>query len=121
VALTDAADKGAYPDLSPGGQLVTFGRKGVVAATAWDDNGTTEPLVEIAVSGFDRPGAGGALLALATGAIDVGAQGVLVGSFLTQDLKLIADVPTGRYQVLVSADALVPMTARRVTFHLWPA
>lgn len=122
VSLLDADAKTAYPDITPGGQFAAFGRRGVVVATAWNDNGNSEPLVEIAVAGFDAPVAGATtLIPIASGEIEIGAAGVLVGNVITSDMKLIRDVAPGRYAVLVSADALVPMTARRVHFHLWPA
>lgn len=121
VSLVDAADLKSYPNLAPGGQLAAFGRNGVVAATAWDEGGKTPPEVEVSVSGYDEPNAAAlALVPLASGEIMIGDRGALVGNVLTSDLRLIP-VPQGRYRVLVSADALVPMTARRINFHLWPA
>lgn len=114
------ASKGqALPDDLFGGTLVTFYDCGVIAATAWDDNATVEPHVEITVSGFGSPllGSFPDLLPAAAGNLIIGPEGLEAGNSITGDTTLIA-VPAGRYRALVLLDTLTPMTARRLHVHL---
>lgn len=114
------ASKGQpFPDDLFGGTLVTFHDCGLIAATAWDDNATSDPHVEIIVSGFEPPlpGLFPGLLPAAAGNLTVGPEGLEAGNVITGDIALIG-VPLGRYRVLVLLDTLTPMTARRLHVHL---
>ncbi len=101
-----------------GGTLVAFAPGHINVATAWDENGTVPPHVEISVSGYERlPAAGIAgLLPLAAGYIEVGAEGLEVGNYISGDVAHVA-VPNGTYAVTVFADKLEAPTARKVQFH----
>ncbi len=120
ISMTDVASPNAYPEIFPGEQLVVFGRNGIVVATAWDDNGQSEPLVEIMVTGLGPPELQfEELIPIATGEIEIGDQGVEVGNVIACDLQTIM-VPAGRWRVLILADTLKAFHARIVRFHIWP-
>ncbi len=120
ISMIDAASPNAYPEIFPGEQLVVFGRNGIVVATAWDDNGQSEPLVEIIVTGFGMPESTfEGLIPIASGEIEIGDKGVEVGNVIACDLQTIM-VPAGRWRVLVLADTLKAFHARTVRFHVWP-
>ena len=101
-----------------GGTLVAFAPGHINVTTAWDENGTVPPNVEIIVSGYETLTSGGiaGLYPLAAGYLDVGPTGIEVGNYITTDTASVA-VPSGRYAVAVFADRLEPMTARKVQFH----
>ena len=101
-----------------GGTLVAFAPGHINVATAWDENGAVPPHVEIIVSGYEALPAAGidGVIALAAGFLDVGADGVEVGNYISGDIAGVA-IPKGHYAVTVFADKLEPMTARRVQFH----
>lgn len=112
----DAAD--AYPDYGHGGSLATFGPRAVAVSTDWDENGTVEALVEIAVTGFGEPGeAFDPLRPVADGPLRVGARGLQTGNVVSGDMAA-TPVPAGDDIVTGFTDALAPVTARRVRFHL---
>jgi HEAT repeats len=120
IALLDAASPNAYPEIFPGGELVIFGRNGIVVSTAWDDNGQSEPLAEVIVTGLGRPELEFEdLIPIATGEIEIGDKGIEVGNLISCDLQTIM-VPAGRWRVLVLTDTLQVFHARTVRFHIWP-
>jgi hypothetical protein len=120
IAMLDAANPNAYPEIFPGGELVIFGRNGIVVSTVWDDNGQSEPLVEVIVTGLSRPEMQFEdLIPIATGEIEIGDKGVEVGNVISCDLQTIM-VPAGRWRVLVLADTLKAFHTRIVRFHIWP-
>lgn len=101
-----------------GGTLVPFAPDQINVATAWDENGTVPPSVDISMSGFEPlPAAGIAgRIPVAAGFLDVGPHGVEVGNFIMSDVSEVA-LPQGRYAVTVFLDTRVPMAARKVHFH----
>jgi hypothetical protein len=120
IAMLDVDNPNAYPEIFPGEQLVVFGRNGIVVTTAWDDNGQSDPLVEVIVTGIGMPEAQfEGLIPIATGEIEIGDQGAEVGNVISCDLETIM-VPAGRWRVLVLADTLKAFHARIVRFHIWP-
>jgi hypothetical protein len=102
--------------------LVNFASQEINVTTAWDENGTVPPEVEIEVSGFDMPPLEGfaPLFPVATSTFEVGNSGIEVGNWISNDVAKVA-VPKGLYKVLVSLDVLEPAKARRVHFHFWKA
>jgi hypothetical protein len=102
-----------------GGTLAAFAPGHINVATAWDENGTVPPHVDISISGYEPlPAVGIAeLIPVAAGFLDVGPDGVEVGNFITSDVSAVA-LPKGRYAVTVFLETLEPMAARRVHFHL---
>jgi hypothetical protein len=118
VILMDRDQSDTYPDYGHGGSLATFGPQGVAVSTAWDENATVEPDVEITVTGYSAPSDGADLLRpIADGQIAVGKGGVLVGNVITGDLETLP-LAEGRYVVTVFADVHEPFTARKVRFHM---
>jgi hypothetical protein len=101
-----------------GGTLVRFSPGQINVATAWDENGTVPPLVEIIMSGFDPLTAAGieGLIPIASGPFEAGPDGVEVGNFIMSDVNAVA-LAKGRYTVTVFLDKVEPMTARKVHFH----
>ena len=118
VFLMDREASEGYPDYGHGSSLATFSPHAVAVSTAWDDNGTVEPNVEIIVSGYDAPSErSDGLKPVADGQISVARGGIQVGNVVTNDLNTVA-IPEGRYVVTVFTDTLAPFTARCVRFHL---
>lgn len=118
VFLMDREVADGYPDYGHGGSLATFAPRAVAVSTAWDENGTVEPNVEITVTGFGEPNESfDQLRPVADGRLAVGKNGVLAGNAVSADVAMI-EVPAGDYVVTVFTDALAPFTARRVRFHL---
>lgn len=118
VFLTDRDSADADPDYGHGGSLATFGPHGIIVSTAWDDNATVEPDVEISVTGFGVPAeTADQLKPVADGQVSIGRGGVRVGNVITNDLVTLA-LAEGRYVVTVFTDTLAPFTARKVRFHL---
>ncbi len=105
-------------EMEVGGTLVSIGPGHIKVATAWDNDGK-EPQVEIVITGFDQLPAAGieGLIPIASCPLDVGADGLEVGNYITGDVSLVA-IPAGRYGVTVFVDKLEPMTARKVHFHI---
>ena len=102
--------------------LVNFASQEINVTTAWDENGTLAPDVEIEITGFDMPPLDGfsPLFPVAASTFEVGGNGIEVGNWISSDIAKVA-VPKGSYKVLVSLDALEPTKARRVHFHFWKA
>ncbi len=118
VFLMDRDVSDGHPDYGHGSSLATFSPHAVAVSTAWDDNGTVEPHVEIIVTGFGAPAEpADGLKPVADGQIGVARGGIQVGNAIANDLHAIP-VPEGRYVVTVYTDTLAPFTARRVRFHL---
>ena len=108
-------------EFAVGGTLVNFSENEINVATAWDDNGSVSPEVEIVVTGMNVPPGDGfpPLSAVASGPFNVGRGGIEAGNWISGDVATVA-IAEGRYWVLVLLDTLEPMTARRVQFHFWP-
>ena len=118
VVLLDCARLGEYPESTNGEAFVTFGAAGVAVSTAWDDNCTVQPLVEIAVSGFGpRAATPDGMHVIAEAPFFVGEKGIAVGNWVADDVEKIAVAP-GRYTLIVLADTWEPFKARCVAFHL---
>ena len=118
VFLMDREASDNYPDYGHGSSLATFSPHAVAVSTAWDDNGTTEPHVEVIVTGFDAPSEQSEdLKPVADGQISVARGGIQVGNVIANDVDAVS-IPEGRYVVTVFTDTLAPFTARRVRFHL---
>ena len=101
-----------------GGTLVSFAPGHINVATAWDENGSVPPHVEIIISGYEMLSAAGleGVIPVAAGILDVGKDGVEVGNYISNDLASVA-IPEGQYMVTVFIDKLEPMTARLVHFY----
>jgi hypothetical protein len=115
----DLIAKGALmSEFDVGGTLVRFFPGRINVATAWDENGTVPPHVEISMSGFEPLPAAGieGLIPIASGPFETGADGAEVGNFITSDVNAVA-LAKGRYTVTVFLDKVEPMTARKVHFH----
>lgn len=116
----DLVSKGALlTEHDVGGTLVSFAPGHINVATAWDENGTVPPHVDIGISGYEPlPAVGLAgLIPVAAGFLDVGPDGVEVGNVITSDVSVVV-LPKGRYAITVFLNTLEPMAARRVHFHL---
>lgn len=115
----DLLSKGALmSEWGTGGTLVRFFPGQINVATAWDENGSVPPLVEIIMSGFEPLPAAGieGLIPIAAGPFEAGADGVEVGNFISADVNAVA-LAKGRYIAEVFLDKVEPMTARKVHFH----
>jgi hypothetical protein len=115
----DLVSKGALlVEHDVGGTLVAFAPGHINVATAWDENGSVPPLVEISISGYEPLSAAGiaGLIPVAAGFLDVGPSGVEVGNYIMSDVSVVA-LPKGRYAVTVFLETLEPMAARKVHFH----
>lgn len=118
VVLLNCDRLGEYPESTNGEAFVAFGAAGVAVSTAWDHNGTTEPLVEISVSGFGpRAATPDGMKVIAEAPFAVGGKGIAVGNWVAGDVANIAVAP-GRYTLIVLADTWETFKARRVAFHL---
>jgi hypothetical protein len=102
--------------------LVNFASQEINVTTAWDENGTVPPEVEIEITGFDLPPLEGfaPLFPIATSSFEVSEGGIEVGNWISGDVAKVA-LPKGAYRVLVSLDVLEPAKARRAHFHFWKA
>jgi hypothetical protein len=101
-----------------GGVLASFGNRGIVVSTAWDENGAVPPHVEIVITAGGHSGAAfDDLKPIAEGEFHVGDQGVDVGNVIAADLARVPVAP-GRYLATVFADVVAPFVARRVRIHL---
>ena len=117
VALFDATRPGAYPSRLETDAMTTFGPRGVVVSTAWDDNGLALPLVDVLVACGDAAAVDDDLVAVGRGEISLGSGGARVGNVLTGDTEDMA-LPAGPYRVTVYADKSKLFAARRVAFAL---
>lgn len=101
-----------------GGTLVSFAPGHINVATAWDDNSSGPPQVEIIISGYEMLSAAGldGVFPVASGYVAVGREGIEVGNYITNDIAGVT-IPEGRYCVTVFVDKLEPMTARLVHFY----
>ena len=75
-----------------GGTLVSFAPGHINVATAWDENGSVPPHVEIIISGYEMLSAAGleGVIPVAAGILDVGKDGVEVGNYISNDLASVA-------------------------------
>jgi hypothetical protein len=118
VHLMDAAGVEPILDHINGSALASFGPHGIVVSTAWDENATVPPEVEIAITvGGHSSAAFDDLRAIAEGVLQVGEQGIEVGNLITGDLARLP-VASGRYLATVFGDVVAPFVARRVRIHL---
>ncbi len=107
-------------ELECGGTIASFAPGHIKIATAWDENGTAEPHVELIVTGFDLLAAAdvpGDMTAVASGPFVVLEDGAEAGNYIIGDLAKF-ELPKAAYVATVFVDKIAPMTARRVHIHL---
>jgi hypothetical protein len=107
-------------EMECGGTLVSFAPGHIKIATAWDENGTVEPHVELIVTGFNLLAAievPAGMTAVASGPFVLTQDGAEAGNYITGDIAQFS-LPKATYVATVFVDKLEPMTARRVHVHL---
>lgn len=107
-------------ELECGGTIVSFAPGHIKIATAWDDDGTVEPHVELIVTGINLLGAAEVpddMIAVSSGPFVLLEDGAEAGNYIIGDLAKF-ELPKAAYVATVFVDKIAPMTARRVHVHL---